>query len=269
MKLETLNDILTYKIEHNLDLPTTAKHFNIGVNRLRRLLHDNNITISKRKVTKSKETIKKIRESNLKSKDSPFLKYDWKSEYQNFINTNKLDKTIGISEYCNMSGYHPRYLRKYIRENKLHQPKAIPIRTEEWISNISKSGKGIIKNPKGSNGKLKGKSLPKEQRDTIRAGLIRHYYDMELTKWEELQDERKLYYTDVWRITKQQDIHLLENYDKRGNAGVDGNYQLDHIYPISIGFVNKIPAKIIGNIKNLQMLPWYDNRIKGNKMGLI
>ena len=53
---------------------------------------------------------------------------------------------------------------------------------------------------------------------------------------------------------------VLENSDKRGWK----NHHLDHIYPISLGFHNKIPPKKIGNIKNLQFIPYKENLRKGS-----
>ncbi len=58
------------------------------------------------------------------------------------------------------------------------------------------------------------------------------------------------YYRKVKRITNMQPLHILENYEKRGVR----KYHLDHIYPISKGFENKIPPELIGNINNLQFI---------------
>jgi transcription elongation factor Elf1 len=77
--------------------------------------------------------------------------------------------------------------------------------------------------------------------------------------------EWKKYRVDVLRITKQQPLHLLENYDKRGVNGVPGTYTLDHIVSIRKGFNENIPPDQIGHISNLQMLPWEDNITKGWK----
>lgn len=78
---------------------------------------------------------------------------------------------------------------------------------------------------------------------------------------------RKLqkYRGKVWSETNRQDLHLLENIEKRGKSGVDGAYQLDHIKSIKYGFDNGIDPEIIGNITNLRMIPWKQNRQKGYK----
>lgn len=87
-------------------------------------------------------------------------------------------------------------------------------------------------------------------------------YEEYLSRYE----ERIAYSKLVRSITEQQPIHILENYDKRGPSGQIGNYHLDHIYPISKGFENKIPPELIGNILNLQFISWEENQSKFNKL---
>jgi|APSaa5957512576_1039674.scaffolds.fasta_scaffold07885_2 hypothetical protein len=266
MTVSELTIIIEYKVDNDLTLPETAQHFNISVGQLRRLLHENNIIIPKRTRDYLPETGNKISQTRQRSKQIYLSQYNWTDEYDNFINTHTRDNSIGIKSYCESRGYNQRHLRNFIRDNDLHQPRGIPKRTEKWKQSISDSLIGKIANPKGSNGKLKGKKLTKEHRDNISSGLINSYYGIGITEWKALQDDKAMYYRDVWRVTKNQPIDTLPNYKKRGNAGIDGNYQLDHIYPISRGFMNGIPADVIGNISNLQMLDWYENRVKGNSL---
>jgi hypothetical protein len=77
--------------------------------------------------------------------------------------------------------------------------------------------------------------------------------------------EWKRYKIDVWRITNQQPLHLLEHFEKRGVNGQTGAYTLDHIISVKRGFIENIPAEKIGDISNLQMLPWEENITKGWK----
>jgi hypothetical protein len=74
--------------------------------------------------------------------------------------------------------------------------------------------------------------------------------------------DKKLYYAMVWEITESQPLHILENFDKRGWK----NFHLDHIYPISKGFVEKISPEKIGNIKNLRFIHYEENISKGSKI---
>jgi predicted transcriptional regulator len=74
--------------------------------------------------------------------------------------------------------------------------------------------------------------------------------------------DKKLYYAMVWGVTESQPLHILENFDKRGWR----NHHLDHIYPISMGFKEKIPPEKVGNIKNLRFIPYTENLDKGFKV---
>ena len=85
---------------------------------------------------------------------------------------------------------------------------------------------------------------------------IDEYYNRKSKLW--------IYTNNVWKITNTQRINTLINYDKRGKCVIPGAYQLDHKYSIYAGFVNNIDPNIIGNIKNLQFIPWLDNTRKGH-----
>jgi len=74
--------------------------------------------------------------------------------------------------------------------------------------------------------------------------------------------EKKLYYAMVWEVTEGQKLYLLENSDKRGWK----DHHLDHIYPLAMGFKEKIPPEKIGNIKNLRFIPYEENLSKGSKV---
>ena len=90
---------------------------------------------------------------------------------------------------------------------------------------------------------------------------------MTTEEYENTLPEREKYYRKVIQITNKQPIHLLENYDKlRGLSGVSGAYQLDHIISKNYGFKNNIDPEIIGDIDNLQFIPWEENISKGDKL---
>ena len=74
----------------------------------------------------------------------------------------------------------------------------------------------------------------------------------------------KKYKKEVKYITNKQPINKLLNYEKRGRCGTIGAYQLDHKYSILEGFKNNVKPEIIGNIKNLEFIPWEENRNKGS-----
>lgn len=69
----------------------------------------------------------------------------------------------------------------------------------------------------------------------------------------------KKYKNEVMRITNKQDVKLLENSDKRCLAGIKDCYHLDHKYSILEGFKKGIDTYVIGNIFNLEFIPWEEN----------
>ena len=88
---------------------------------------------------------------------------------------------------------------------------------------------------------------------------------MTIEEYKKTLPEKEKYYRKVKQITRSQPIHLLENYDKpRGTSGTA--YQLDHIISKNYGFKNNINPVIIGDISNLQFIPWLENIRKGDKL---
>ena len=69
----------------------------------------------------------------------------------------------------------------------------------------------------------------------------------------------------VNQITRNQPLKTLSNFDKRGITGTQGVYQLDHKYSIKQGFIDNISPLIIGNISNLEFIPWEENNKKRSK----
>ena len=70
----------------------------------------------------------------------------------------------------------------------------------------------------------------------------------------------------VWRYTNANELSVLKNIKKRGRS--TNEYHLDHKYSIFQGFKDNIPAKIIGNICNLEMLKSGQNLSKNKKCSI-
>lgn len=66
------------------------------------------------------------------------------------------------------------------------------------------------------------------------------------------------------KIYEQYKQEINPNNYKRGLAGEDGAYHLDHIISIKYGFEHGIPPEEIAKKENLQMLPWKENINKGS-----
>ena len=99
-------------------------------------------------------------------------------------------------------------------------------------------------------------------------GLVKRYRNMNYDEYLEQINKYYKYELEVLKITRQQPIKSLSNYDKRGNSGVDGAYHLDHKFSIIEGFKNNVKPEIIGNIKNLEFIPWKENLNKRAKCSI-
>lgn len=84
---------------------------------------------------------------------------------------------------------------------------------------------------------------------------------------DEEKTDFEIYYSEVWKYTRRQNINNLENIEKRGHAN-KGLYHLDHKFSIFEGFKQLIPAKIIGSICNLEMVVGRNNLAKGRKCSI-
>ena len=81
---------------------------------------------------------------------------------------------------------------------------------------------------------------------------------------EKLPDFKK-YEREVLKFTKKQSLSLLKDIEKRSPY----DYHLDHMFSITEGFRQNISPHIIGDIVNLEMLPWRENQAKYNKSTMI
>tara|TARA_R110000868_G_scaffold4895_2_gene30457 strand:- start:3947 stop:4885 length:939 start_codon:yes stop_codon:yes gene_type:complete len=106
---------------------------------------------------------------------------------------------------------------------------------------------------------LTNTSYRRNTSEGVSVGLVKRFRGMKYDEYLKITNDYKKYKNDVMRITRQQPICFLGNYEKRGNSGTNDAYHLDHKYSILEGFKNSIPPEIIGNIKNLEFIPWQDN----------
>lgn len=65
----------------------------------------------------------------------------------------------------------------------------------------------------------------------------------------------------VYYVTNKYKSNLTTGY-VTGLAGTPGAYQLDHKFSIMHGYINKVSPLLIGNIANLEMIPWKANLTK-------
>lgn len=85
-------------------------------------------------------------------------------------------------------------------------------------------------------------------------------------RWNNNKKEYEIYRKKVLYYTERQPLFLLENSDKKRTlCGVEGGYQLDHIFSIKQGFEMGIEPKFVGSLVNLRYIPWEKNRAKGSE----
>jgi len=100
--------------------------------------------------------------------------------------------------------------------------------------------------------------------------LAESNYNMGLWTRPEDKDDFSHYRVKVEGVMRKyaDEIHLLENFNKRGHANKTGSYHLDHKFSIFEGFHNNIPIYIIGHICNLEMIEARNNLAKNRKCSI-
>jgi len=96
----------------------------------------------------------------------------------------------------------------------------------------------------------------------------KHGLGMDYNEYVKLLPAYKKYWNSVISITNKQPIDGLINSDKRGFTGVNGAYHLDHKFSIFEGFKQGVDPELIGNITNLEFIPWEENLSKGSNCSI-
>ena len=152
-----------------------------------------------------------------------------------------------------------------LTEEQINQIKRLYIeeyKSSEEIAKVMNFGKSFIDKFLNNSGFRRNKS------EGVSIGLVKRWGHRDYDEYLNNLSEFKKYKKRVISITNKQPIHTLLNYDKRGVSGIDGNYHLDHKFSILEGFIQKIDSKIIGDIKNLEFIPWEDNVKKRTKCSI-
>lgn len=123
----------------------------------------------------------------------------------------------------------------------------------EEISKVMNLGKPFVDKFLTKSGFRRNKS------EGVSVGLVKRWGNRGYNEYLNSLSEFKEYKKKVISVTNKQPIYKLLNYNKRGVSGVDGNYHLDHKFSIVEGFIQNINPNIIGNIKNLEFIPWEEN----------
>lgn len=101
-----------------------------------------------------------------------------------------------------------------------------------------------------------------------RAKAINAWSKQNSEEWQKTADVWKRYRADVTRhtrVTYRDNKQLINPRDlPTGRAGTKGAYHLDHIVPVRWCFERNVPANLVADVSNLQMLRWRENISKRN-----
>lgn len=100
-------------------------------------------------------------------------------------------------------------------------------------------------------------------REGVRKGLITKLNKGLIIQIKGVKNKEYLDYKNtIFRLQNTLDLSILENIENRGKK----IYHLDHIFPISRGFLFKIPPEYIAHIDNMEMIWCTDNHKKHAKI---
>lgn len=206
------------------------------------------------------------------------LMYKNKGYRNSAVSANRL-----CSSCSNTGDKNPFYGKNHTEEHKVYISKTLKTSEAHKKSRIIVSEK-LKGKPKSETTKLKlsesikewhkynenpmsGRTHTPETKNKIRSVVrkwVENYRKTDSYKdWASKKDEYELYRIEVDRITKSNDLRKLKNFSKKN---LYHKYEVDHIYPISMGFKNEIPAYLIGHIDNLRIIPMDENRNKRDKI---
>lgn len=108
-------------------------------------------------------------------------------------------------------------------------------------------------------------SITEETYEKRRRTLIETMTGQDYEIYQKTLTDLQKYVKNVRRLSEQQPLHLLENYEKRGHFTTkEDPYHLDHHIPIVWGFYNGVPEEVIADISNLRFIPARENCSKGS-----
>lgn len=205
------------------------------------------------------------------------------------------DNSIRYNRWCHSCRNHgknnPFYGKKHTKEHREYISTIAPSSRPEVREKISLANKGKIMSEstkqKLREATLEQFSTPESRienskrikaaherdpslREKARLKALEQYKryreSEEYKKWAARKTEYELYKHEVNRLTYENDLRTLDNWSKRN---LYHKYELDHIYPIRNAFKQGIPAELIGDIRNLRVIPRKENRSKSGKVTLI
>jgi|GEM_PF-2978267 len=217
---------------------------------IKRILIENNVFIEKRKITEDEFLV--IKDLYLKKRYSCIKIAKILNLSKEFIKKNL--KIYGILRNGYSNG--KKINLSVDDQNKIKSLYLYEYKNTKEIGEILGLSKDYVSSFLNKSGFRRNKSTGTS------VGNVRKNRNISYEEYLELLPEYLKYKNMVLKITRKQPIQNLPNYDKRGLAGVEGAYHLDHKYSILEGFKNDISPEIIGSINNLEFIPWIENTRK-------
>jgi len=221
-------------------------------------------------------SLKQITITHIKAHHSEFSSLD---DFIKFYNIeSKSDPNLGVhlsvsrkgkkrGKYDWSSGKHQEYIkqRDFTGENHWNYGNTTSDDVKNSISNgvvESEKFKSYIEETKTYEWKTKHSELVKHGHLEKKKRNPENYFDeTELSSW-------KLYCQLVTKITSRNIYlfkHILDPDNLRNRSHGSSRYEIDHMFSKYYGFKNNIPPYIIGDISNLVLIPYLNNRVKSKK----
>jgi hypothetical protein len=244
-----INDILK-NYEVGKSFTEISQIYKVNKRVIKRILFENNVFIEKRKINENEFLI--IKDFYLNHQYSCI-------KISEILNLSKelIKKTLKIFGILRNGFSNGRKINLSVDDqNKIKSLYLYEYKNTKEISEILGLSKAFVSSFLNKSGFRRDRSTGTS------IGNVKKNRNISYEGYLKLLPEYSKYKNMVTKVTRRQPIESLSNYEKRGLAGVEGAYHLDHKYSILEGFKNDISPEIIGNINNLEFLPWIENTRK-------
>lgn len=133
--------------------------------------------------------------------------------------------------------------------------------TPPWNKGLTAETSAVVKSIRS---KSVGRKHSNKTKNIIKECSIQNWKKISDNYWTsqqlEIQRNFRIYRNRVTSLTRKVE-HLVEGFDrsKRGKAGTEGAYQIDHIISVEYGFSHGIPPEEISKLSNLRFITWEEN----------
>lgn len=160
--------------------------------------------------------------------------------------------------------------RRVARDGAPKGPAGTPAWNKGLTAETSSSISSMVEKQRGQkrSGNYKDNQFFKNRnpwKGKSRSGILHPRYRDDLDRRDIKDFRNKVAWLTEVSYTQYRSLINPNDYP-RTLAGVKGGYHLDHIFPVSLGYELGMSPEDLADPSNLQMLPWRDNVVKGNKL---